>query len=175
MIVEKIRKDSRELSLTPAESLDPYFPWADPEKRAVLLAELRSDERFKDIQTATGVKGEVYFHSDTFVSSNYSKIMMRAKANNPGLAIAELVRDRSRVMPAPTKINVFEEQVFGLTRAQIEAFLELLAKPEPEYADIKKLVHPTTGAIYLYSEKWLPEAAAFRIMDWDEVGAANNP
>jgi len=174
-IVKRIRKDSQFVALTPASGLDELFPWPEPEKRAAVIEELRADERFQDIQAVTGLGGEVYYHSDAYVSCNYGKIMMRAKAKDPGFAIAELVRDRSRTMPAPTKMTVFEDRVFGLSRAQIGEFLEALAKPESEYADIKKLVHPTTGAVYLYSDRWLHEMAAFRIMDWEEVGAAQNP
>jgi hypothetical protein len=176
-IVEKIRKDSQYVALTAAAELDQFFPAPEPEKRAALLAEIGTDQRFRDIQTLTGVNGEVHFHSDRYLSDNYGKIMKRAKANDAGLAIAELVRDRSRIMPAPTKLALFNDAVFMLSPAQIEAFVEGLSRPDavPEYADIKKLVHPTTGAVYLYSDKWLNGDAAFRVMDWDEVGAAQNP
>lgn len=174
-IVEKVRKDSLLIALTPMADLERFFPWPEPEKRLALVAELRADERFRDIQSITGPGGELYLHSDDHVSSNYGKIMVRAKANRPGLSIAEFVRDRSRVMPAPTQVAVFRDAAFALSPAQVEAFLDGLARPEPEFADIKKLVHPTTGAVYLYSDKWLDEANAFRIMDWDEVGRAQNP
>ncbi|HTP52167.1 MAG TPA: hypothetical protein VMK42_15840 [Anaeromyxobacteraceae bacterium] len=174
-IVERIRKDSQLVALTGLPDLERLFPSPEPEKRSALLAEIQADERFRDIQSMSGPGGERYFHSDTHLSSNYGRIMVRAKANNPGQAIAELVRDRSRAMPAPTKVSLFNDRVFGIAPAQIEAFLEGLAKPAPEFSDIKKLVHPTTGAVYLYSDRWLLEAAAFRVMDWDEVGAAQNP
>ncbi|BDG10064.1 hypothetical protein [Anaeromyxobacter paludicola] len=174
-IVEKIRRDSQFVALTPAADLERFFPWPEPEKRAALLAELQADPRFGDIQTVTGPGGEVYYHSNAYLSGNYGKIMMRAKANDPGWAIAELVRDRSRVMPAPTRITVFDDRVFGLSPDQIQGFLGALGEPGSPFADIKKLVHPTTGAVYLYSDQWLPEAAAFASMDWDEVGARQNP
>jgi hypothetical protein len=176
-IVERIRRDSRFIALTSMTDLEPLFPSPEPERRAALLAELQADARFRDIQVLTGPGGELHFHSDATLSGNYGKIMMRAKANNPAMAIAELVRDRSRVMPAPTKVTLFNDRVFELAPAQIEGFLAKLATPdaEPEFADIKKLVHPETGAVYLYSDKWLIEAAAFRVMDWEEVGMARNP
>jgi hypothetical protein len=176
-MVDKIRKDSLFIALTPLADLDRYFPSPDPGRRAALLAELRADERFQDIQTLAGPGDELHFHSDRHLSCNYGRIMMRAKANDPGLAIAELVRDRSRVMPAPTNVTLFRDRVFAISAAQLGAFVEGLARPEaaPQYADIKRLVHPETGAVYLYSEKWLAEGDAARMMDWEEVGAARNP
>jgi len=174
-IVEKVRKDSMLVALTPLADLEELFPWPEQEKRLSLLTELGADERFRDIQLITGSKGDVYLHSDMHVSSNYGKIMMRAKANDADMAIAEFVRDRSRVIPAPTNLTVFNDWAFGLSQASVHAFVDKVANPAPELADIKKLVHPTTGAVYLYSEKWIHEVTAFRLMDWEEVGAARNP
>ena len=174
-IVERIRKDSLLVALTPFSDLVELFPWPEPEKRLAFLAELREDERFRDIQLITGSNGDVFLHSDLHVSSNYGKIMMRAKVNDDDLAIAEFVRDRSRIVPAPTKLTVFNDWAFGLTPARVQAFVDKLGEPTAEFADIKKLVHPTTGAVYLYSEKWIHELTAYRVMDWDEVGAARNP
>jgi len=174
-IAARIRADSRDLLLTCAQDLGSILPSEEPERQAALLAELRADPRFRDIQSITGPDGEVYFHSDEHLSTNYGKILLRAKANKPYPAIAEFVRDRSRVIPAPTKLTLFEDQAFRLTRANIEAFLAEFPKATSEFADIKKLVHPVTGAVYLYSGTYLSEAAAFRMMDWDEVGAAQNP
>jgi len=174
-IVEKIRTDSQLVQLTPATAFDELFPWPEPEKRAGLLDELLADGRYQDVQKVSGAGALVYYHSEIHVSGNYARIMMRAKAGDPALPIAEFVRDRSRIMPAPTKITVFDHAVFGVSAATVAEFIEALERPAPEYADIKKLVHPATGAVYLYSLKWLDEANAFRIMDWEEVGRARNP
>lgn len=174
-IVQRIRQDSQLVALTPLSELDLLFPSPDPAQREELLAEIRADERFQDIQAITGADGTVHFHSDVFLSCNYGAIMMRARANDPGHSIAEMVRDRSRDIPAPTKATVFHDRVFGVSRAQLQAFVDELRAPDPAYADIKVLVHPTTGALYLYSDRWMIEAAAFRVMDWEEVGASQNP
>ena len=176
-MVEKIRSDSLYVALTPVSDLEPFFPSTDPAERAALLAELQADPRFRDIQSLAGVDGEAHFHSDTHLSGNYGRIMLRAKAGDPARSIAELVRDRSRVMPAPTSLKVFHDRVFALSREQLDAFVDGLGRPDAsaEYADIKRLVHPETGAVYLYSDKWMLEVDAFRVMDWEEVGAARNP
>jgi len=173
-IVEKIRLDSSAAALTSVGDLEPLFPFPEPERRAALLDAIRADARFQDIQVLCVPSGERYYHSDRHMSSNYAAILMRAKAKNPCRAIAELVRDRSSVMPAPTHVSVFEEAVFEIAPEALDATIdELLGKPD--FADIKKLVHPKTCAVYLYSDRFLDAARAFEIMDWDEVGVHNNP
>jgi O-acetyl-ADP-ribose deacetylase (regulator of RNase III) len=173
-IAERIRADSRKTLLTSAAELAPLFPSEEPGQRADLLSALFSDERFKDIQNLSDAKGEVYYHSDTFISGAYGSIMVRAKANDPALAIAEMVRERARTLPRATRIDLFEDPVFGLEKGDLEAHVKAtLAKAE--YADIKQLAHPTTGAVYLYSDRWMSPEQAFLLIDWDEVGAAKNP
>ncbi|MFT3912864.1 MAG: hypothetical protein QM704_01905 [Anaeromyxobacteraceae bacterium] len=173
-VVERIRADSSRITLTAAADLEPLLPYPEPERREAFLAELRADPRFQDIQAVTGPKGETYYHSDRFVSGNYGAIMMRARASDPCWSIAELVRDRSRIMPAPTRLDVFRDPVFQLDADRLGGFVdELLAREG--YADVKKLVHPRTRALYLYSDRWLDEGRAREIMDWEEVGALRNP
>jgi hypothetical protein len=173
-IVERIRADSRSVALTSIADLEALFPFPEPERRTALLDEIRADPRYEDIQAVSGPGGELYLHSDRHLSGNYGAIMMRARAKNPCWAIAELVRDRSRVMPAPTQLTVFREAVFDIPPEALDATLEeLLGKAE--FADIQKLVHPKTRAVYLYSDRFLDAARAFEIMDWDEVGVFRNP
>ena len=172
-VVEKVRRDSQLLALTALAELEPFFPSAEPAQRTAFLAEVRAE--YRDIQSARGPDGQEYLHSDLYVSTSYGKIMLRAQENDPAGAIAELVRDRSRNMPAPTKLTVLNESVFRLTTEQIQGFLDGLERQGSALSDIKKLVHPETGAVYLYSSKWLPESVAFQRMDWEEVGALRNP
>jgi hypothetical protein len=176
-IAEKVRGDSRYVALTPMADLERLFPSPEPEKRAALLAELQADARFEDIQGLAGPDGGRCFHSERYMSSNYGRIMARAGAGDPADTIVAFVRDRSREMTAPTNTTVFQDRVFALSAAQIAAFVDGLGKPDaaPEQADVKRLVHPITGAVYLYSERWIDEASASRIMDWEEVGRSQNP
>lgn len=173
-IVERIRADSSRITLTAAADLEPLFPYPEPERRAALLEEIRTDERFQDVQVVAGPNGEVFYHSDRFVSGNYGAIMMRARQSDPCFSIAELVRDRSRIMPAPTRIDVFHDPVFQVDTSRLEDFVAELLKRDG-YADVKRLVHPRTRAVYLYSERYLDEGRAREIMDWEEVGALRNP
>ncbi len=173
-IVERIRTDSGRIVLTSVADLEPLFPFPEPERRAVFLAEIRADERFQDIQVVTGPKGELYYHSDRYVSGNYAAVMMRAKAGDPLFAIAEFVRHNARIMPAPTKTTAFADAVFGIAAAQLQGLLDELTRT-PGYEDVKRIVHPRTRAVYLYSDRYLDEQRAFDIMDWEEVGIFKNP
>lgn len=173
-IAEKIRADSSRIVLTTAEELEPLYPFPEPERRAAFLAETLADERFKDLQVTKGPKGEVYYHSDRFISGNYAAVMMRAKAGDPLFAIAEFVRHNSRIMPAPVSTTAFRDPVFGILQAKLDGFVEKLLET-PAYADVRRLVHRETGAVYLYSDRYLDEARAYEIMDWNEVGALRNP
>jgi hypothetical protein len=160
--------------LTTAADLEPMFPFPEPERRATLLSEIQADERFQDIQAVAGPRGEVYYHSDRYVSGNYGAIMMRAKSNDPCWAIAELVRDRSRIMPAPTRATVFQDAVFQIEPGKLDALIADLLRKDG-CSDVKRIVHPKTKAVYLYSERFLDERRAFDIMDWEEVGILKNP
>jgi len=173
-IVERIRSDSSRIVLTTGADLEPLFPFPEPERRAALLAEIRADERFQDIQVVSGPGGEVYYHSDRYVSGNYGAIMMRARTGNPCWSIAELVRDRSRIMPSPTKLTVFDDPVFLLAPGKLASLVEELLTREG-FEDVKRIVHPKTRAVYLYSTRYLDERRAFDIMDWEEVGLLKNP
>jgi hypothetical protein len=175
-IVEQVRGDSEQVQLTPETALDGLFPWPEPERRAGLLDELLADARYRDVQKVSGGAGvAVYYHSEAHLSGNYARIMLRAQASDPVASIAEFVRDRSRTMPAPTRITVFESPVFGVSAATVAEFVKTLEAPAPEHADLKKLTHPATGAVYLYSDRWLDQPTAFRLMDWEEVGRSQNP
>jgi len=173
-IVDRIRTDSSRVALTAAADLEPLFPFPEPERRASLLAEIRADPRFADLQTITGPAGELYYHSDRYLSGNYGTIMMRARVKDPCWAIAEMVRDRSRIMPAPTRTTVFREAVFEIDPALLDGIVEELLR-KAGFEDLKRIVHPKTKATYLYSDRYLDESRAIEIMDWEEVGAARNP
>jgi len=173
-VADRIRADSSRIALTPAADLEPLFPFPEPERRAAFMAEVLADERFEDLQVTKGPKGEVYYHSDRHVSGNYAAVMTRAKAGDALFAIAEFVRHNSRIMPAPVCLTAFRDPVFGILQAKLDGFVEKLLET-PAYADVKRLVHRETGAVYLYSDRYLDELRATEIMDWNEVGALRNP
>ena len=173
-VADRIRADSSHIQLTPAAELEALYPFPEAERRSAWLEETLADERFRDLHRTVGPKGEVYYHSDRYVSGNYAAVMMRAKTGDALWAIAEFVRHNSRIMPAPVCVTAFRDPVFGILQAKLDGFVEELTRT-PAYADVKRLVHPKTGAVYLYSDRHLDEANAFAIMDWNEVGRLENP
>jgi hypothetical protein len=173
-IADRIRADSSRIVLTAAADLEPLVPFEEPGRRAAFFEELRADPRFEDVQVVTGPNGEISYRSDRFLSGNYGTIMMRAQANQPCGTVAELVRDRSRLMPAPTKLETFHDPVFRIDPASLDGVVEELFRRE-EFADVKKVVHPRTRAVYLYSDQFLDEKQAVWMVDWEEVGRLRNP
>ena len=174
-MAEKVRGDSRNrVTLTPAGDLYALVPETEQDRIAALLDEMQTEARFADIKKVTASNGDGYFHSEIYLSGNYAIILLRAMANDPCAAIADTVRDYSRIFPKPINSELFKEKAFGIDPGEVEVYIaETLRKPE--FIDIKKMVHPSTGAVYLYSSQYLDGDQAWHIMDWDEVGRANNP
>ena len=174
-MAEKVRCDSRyRAALTPVGALYALAPETEHEKIGALLKEMQTEARFADINEVTASNGDGYFHSDTYLSGNYAMILLRAAANDPCATIADTVRDYSRIHPRPTNCQLFQDKVFGIDPGELDAHIaETLRKPE--FSDIKKMIHPSTGAVYLYSSQFLGGDQAWYIMDWEEVGRANNP
>ena len=174
-MAEKVRGDSRvRVALTPAGALYALMPETEQDKFAACLGGMRTEARYADIQEVTASNGDLYFHSDIGLSGNYAKILLRAMANDPCATIAETVRDASRIYPKPTNCLLFRKEAFGIAPDELEAItVETLRKPE--FSDIKRMVHPSTGAAYLYSSRYMDEAQVWTMIDWIEVGEANNP
>lgn len=174
-MAEKVRGDSRNrVALTPAGDLYALTPETEQARVAALQNEMQTESRYADIHKVTASNGDDYFYSDIYLSDNYAKILLRVMANDPCAAIAETVRDASRIYPKPTNWLLFKEEVFGIDPGVLEdTIAETMRKPE--YDDIKKMVHPSTGAVYLYSSQYMNEGQVWTMIDWIEVGEKNNP
>ena len=176
LLASSIRTDSRDnVKLTPASVLYARVPDADQIAVDALLNEMQAEARFADIKTVTASTGELYFHSDKYLVGSYAVTLLLAMAGDHSATIAATVREESKLYPRTTKAAIFREQkVYGIPVNALEAIIaDTLRKPA--YADIKKIVHPTTGAVHLYSNYYLNDAQAWAMMDWVEVGLANNP
>ncbi len=171
-IGEKVRAESREkVILTPVNTV---LAELGVDKNTFNPHEVQKDERYADIKTVTASTGDVYFYSDKHMSGYYAVVLSRVAAKDPCATIAATVRDESKTYPRPTCILFFLEKVFNIGPCELEPIIaETLQKPE--FSDIKKMVHPATGGVYLYSSQYLKEEAAWSIMDWQEVGKDANP
>jgi hypothetical protein len=171
-----IRTDSLEKEqLTPLADLHAMAAEADSGVVDTLLKSMQTEERYADIKTVNDATGALYYHSDKYLVDGYAATLLMAMSGNHCATIAETVRKESRIYPRTTNLAVFRDQkVYGVPADELDAvLLETLRRSE--YCDIKKIVHPQTGAVHLYSERYLKQDAAWAMMDWDEVGRANNP
>ena len=176
MLASAIRADSRDtVKLTPVGALYALAPDTGPTIIDALLKGMRTEARFADIKTVTASNGDVYFHSDKYLVGNYAVTLLMAMAGDHCATIAETVREESKIYPRTTNVTIFrEQQVYGIPPNDLEAIIvDILRKPG--YADIKRIVHPSTGAVHLYSNQYISEDHAWAMMDWEEVGRANNP
>jgi hypothetical protein len=174
-VAERIRSDSRDrVALTPANAVHVLLPERERDRLAAFMADLRADERYRDIASVIAPTGDVFFHSDVYLSGRYAAILVRAMGHDPCATIAATVRDESQLYPRPTNVQLFREKAFGISPAELEARIDE-ALHKPEYADLEKMVHPKTGAVYLYCTRYMGHDQAWWIMNWEEVGREKNP
>jgi hypothetical protein len=170
-IGEKVRPDSKAELLTPVDALYEDIGW---DRSAYSPDEIRKDPRYEDIKTVTAATGEMFFYSIRHISDYYALQLARAAAKDPCVLIAETVRDESRIYPRPTCIMLFLEKVFGVDEAELESVVRKTLE-RLEFSDIKAIIHPVTGGVYLYSNKYLDGERAFAMMDYEEIIRPANP
>jgi len=108
------------------------------------------------------------------MSDYYALQLARVAAKDACALIAETVRDESRTYPRPTCVLLFVERLFGVNEADLEEVVRKTLE-RPEFSDIKAMIHPVTGGVYLYSNRYLDGERAFMMMDYEEVIKPNNP
>jgi len=175
MLAEKVREGSRDRALlTPAAELYALCPDSDREKIDSILEEMQKEAPYADIKPVTASTGEVFFHSELYMSAYYALVLSRLAAKDPCATIAAMVRDESRIYPRPTCVQIFMEKPFDIRPGDLKAAVEATLS-KPEFRDLKMLVHPSTGGVYLYSDRYMKADTASAIMDWREVGKDANP
>jgi len=171
-IGERVRADSQDTEvLTPVDPLYAEIGW---DQSAYNADEIRKDPRYADIKTVTAASGEQFFYSTRHMSDYYALLLARVAAQDPCATIAETVRDESRIYPRPTCVLLFLERLFGINEADLKTIVDKTLE-RPEFSDIKMMVHPATGGVYLYSSQYMNEDVAWAKMDWEEVGRDANP
>jgi hypothetical protein len=174
-IAEKVRADSQDrVKLTPAGDLQELIPEPERFRIAAILKEVQENPAYADIRMVTASNGHVFFYSDLHMSHYYAQVLSRAAAKDHCATIAAMVRDESRIYPRPTCVQFFIEDLFEIPACELKDIVEETLK-KPEFGDIKLLVHPTTGGVYLYSDRYLKKHMAEVLMDWQEVGREANP
>jgi hypothetical protein len=167
-VASHIRSESAGVRLTePAVFLEEPFSLTAPELEEVWF-KMSQDLEYADIvHTRDPRSGDVFVHSSTLITVPYAHLMLRKRHDDPAYLIVETIRDESRIYPRPMKPSVFELEPFSLDGEEIARHVEALSSQEA-YADIKS-VEASTGAVYLYSDRYLNEAKAQSIVQWIEV------
>lgn len=168
VLAERIRRDSRvTTTLTPLGAL--YDLWPELEKVQVcsVLNQMQNQPGYQDLKTVSAGSGELYLYSELHVSGKYAAMLARCAVNDSCETIAHTVREESKIHPRPTNVSIFNSHVFGIPPSSLgHCIVRVLNKPE--YADIRKLVHPESEAVYLYSNLYLSEEQASSMMRWLE-------
>ena len=174
VIGEKVRRDSRVgIALTPLSALYALWPGIKPVKICSILNEMQTRPCYRDLKTVSACSGELYLYCDIHITEKYAALLARAAVNDACTTIADTVREESRIYPRPTKVSLFNSQVFGIPSGSLQPCIVRVLN-RPEFTDIRKLVHPSTEAVYLYSNLHMNEEHAFSVMNWLE-GCANAP
>ncbi|MBU5614019.1 hypothetical protein [Geomonas azotofigens] len=169
----KIRRDSRVLTaLTPLNSMFALCPDIKPVKICSLLNEMQGQVQYWDIKTVSAFSGELYLYCDAHITEKYAVLLVRSAVTDACSTIVDTVREESRIYPRPTRVSLFTSHVYGIPAATLQPCIVRVLN-SPQYADIRKLVHPETEAEYLYSTLHMNEEQAYSLMKWmEEEGTA---
>lgn len=175
LIAEKIRRDSRvTTALTPLGAL--YTIWPDFKSVQIcsILNQMQTQGIYRDLKTISASSGELYLYSELHLTEKYAALLVRAAVHDACATIVQTVREESRIYPRPTKVSIFTGQAYSIPAASLQPCIVKILN-NPEFTDIRKLVHPGNEAVYLYSNLHLNERQACSIMKWLEEGSAVQP
>ncbi len=174
-IAEKVRGDSKNaVKLTSVGDLHDLVPGMEPDEIAAVLDGMQADPKYADVKSVTASTGDHFFYSNRHMSDYYALVLSRVAANDPCATIAAMVRDESRIYPRPTCVQVFTQDLFHIALCELRPIVDAMLQ-KPEYEDIKLMVHPKTGGVYLYSSRYLEERIAWAEMHYQEVVVPANP
>lgn len=175
VVAARVRDDSQNrANLTPISALRGLLPRTEQDRIDAIASRMGADPRYFDVKGVTGPGGEVFLHSDLYLTGEDALLLARGGAGDPRATIAEVVREASRLHPRPVRCRPLWARILGVADEELPHRIGELLR-DPEYVDIARLVHPATGSVYLYSTRYLDEGRAYAIMDWEEVGRAANP
>lgn len=172
VLAEKIRRNSRvTTTLTTLRALYDLWPELQTAQVCALLNEMQAQPAYRDLKTISSLSGELFLYSELHMTGNYAALLVKAAMNDACATIVSTVREESRIYPRPTKISVFSSHAYGIQAASLQPCIVKILN-NPLYFDIRKMVHPDTEAVYLYSTQHLTEEQASTMMRWLEEGSA---
>lgn len=176
-LAEAIREASRDGHLVDRDTLTERLriqgllcdePPEAPDMELLLLETLAAHE---DLAVFESTSGRALYHVPSLLSRTYASILDRK--TSPVLLIAEEVRRNSMEYPRPIPLELFEQSPFDLVPEQIQAALKAMAA-DPELADIT-FTTTSTGAVYLFSSRYLERPYAAFLAERADTGLALNP
>lgn len=166
-IAERVRNASRRGCVVPlAEAwpgtADEFAAWKQSQ-RAVDVSDIR----------LIGERGGVYLYSELHMTRSYAEAAARAACEDVCHAIAQTVRNDSRLYPRPTPIHIFENPPFRFSKDILDRALRDI-RDASDYADIG-FVRCSSGALYLFSSLHMNRQQAESLAEWFSVGHLQNP
>ncbi len=136
---------------------------------AILGEVVQENADLKEISTKNGI---VCYYSLQSLSEAYAGILI-SKKEGPVQAMAQVVRDNSKIYPRPVPLDIFTASPFDLTQEQIMECLATMGQQE-QYEDIERTT-TSVGTVFLYSRRHLDPDYAFTLAEWLDVGQIMNP
>lgn len=153
----------------PVEPVEPAPRELDRDYAAALLDELEQGNT--DVASLTAWDGARYYHYKPMMSAMYARIL--ASGNNPGVQLADVVRESSRDYPRPVPVEMFEYPPFNVTPEALQQCLHAMAQ-DPDFGDIR-FTESSVGTVYLYSTRHLDAAYAAFLAENQDLGAIKSP
>jgi len=170
-LVKETRQDSKYMAeLTRVDAVAGQMPDLKPEEIEAGLAGIAKNDNYRDIKSVVAATGTIYLFSETYMTKTYAQILARIAANDPCFAIAETVREESKIYPRATNVELFKYKPFKMARDKLDTYI---ARTLEEYKDIK-LIKTSTGVVYLHSTQYMDEAQAERFVEWYERKKSND-
>jgi hypothetical protein len=144
-------------------------PELDPAYAESLLDDVMAAN--EDVAMLTAWNGTVYYHYKPLLSGLYARIL--ATRDNPAVQVAETVRESSRDYPRPVPLEIFEYPPFALSPEALQGCLRSMDGDE-NFADIK-FTQSEAGTVYLYSSRYLDDAYADFLAEYEDTGAIASP
>lgn len=162
---------SQEAQLTTVDELAVELE-VEPRQVEEALAALPTSQAAQ-VEIVRSLSGKMYLYDPQFITASYAELLVRVEERNPLQMIAATVRDESRLYPRPTTAELFTQAPFNLTLQEVEGLVAEMARRE-EYRDVQGL-KASSGALYLFSARYLQPDYAAALVEWLEVGQYESP
>jgi hypothetical protein len=173
LIAERVRQNSRNSArLTGCKSIFATGTILETDIETA-LSEMENDDSYGDIKRLCTAGGSTFLYSEKYITGNYAGILARAEANDPCATIAETVREESKLYPRPTSVDYFRQSIFKIDSNELNAHVAYMLT-QTQFGDIKT-INASTGAQYLYCDRYLTTDHARALVEWEEVGKFANP